>query len=80
MEIAQVKTLLAAGLPEAQHIEVTGDGRHFAATIISTTFAGKTLLQRHRQVLAAVQQEIAQDTLHALSITAKTPAEIAAST
>ena len=76
MEIHQVQQLLAAGLPGAQ-IEVTGDGRHFEATIVSAAVEGKSLLQRHRQVMATVRAEIANDSLHALSLTTKTPAEIA---
>ncbi len=76
MEIIQVKQLLSVGLPDAQ-IEVTGDGRHFEATIVSSAFEGKSLLQRHRLVMATVQDEIASDALHALSLNTKTPSEIA---
>lgn len=78
METDQVQALLAAGLPGAQ-IEVSGDGRHFSALIVSADFAGKSLIQRHRQVMATVRDEIDSDALHALSITAKTPDEIAGS-
>ena len=76
METTQVQQLLAAGLPDAQ-IKVSGDGRHFEAYIVSATFDGQSLIQRHRQVMAIVKDEIANDTLHALSLTTKTPAEIA---
>jgi acid stress-induced BolA-like protein IbaG/YrbA len=76
MEINQVKQLLCAGLPGAQ-VEVTGDGRHFEATIVSSIFEGKSLLQRHRLVMATVRDEIASDALHALSLNTKTPDEIA---
>ncbi len=76
METDQVQALLAAGLPGAQ-IEVSGDGRHFAAFIVSADFAGKSLVQRHRQVMATVRDEIDSDALHALSITAKAPDEVA---
>ncbi len=76
METDQVQALLAAGFPGAQ-IEVDGDGRHFSAFIVSADFAGKSLVQRHRQVMATVRDEIDSDRLHALSITAKTPDEVA---
>ena len=75
METEKVKTLIEAGLSGAQ-VEVTGDGRHFEAAVVSDRFEGKSLIQRHRMVLATVQEQIASDELHALSITAaKTPAE-----
>ena len=55
---------------------MTGDGRHFEALVVSEAFEGKSLIQRHRMVLATVNSEIASDELHALSIKAKTPDEL----
>jgi len=77
MENEKIESLIKAGIPDAQ-VVVTGDGRHFEASIVSDAFSGKSLIQRHRMVLATVQSEIASDELHALSITsAKTSAEAA---
>ena len=77
MENEKIESLIRAGIPDAQ-VRVTGDGRHFEASIVSDAFNGKSLIQRHRMVLATVQAEIASDELHALSITsAKTPSEAA---
>ena len=67
METEKVKALIEAGLPGAQ-VEVTGDGRHFEAVVISGAFEGKSLIQRHRMVMATVNDKIASDELHALSI------------
>ncbi len=74
MDTARVEALIQDGLPGAQ-VHVTGDGRHFEALVVSDAFEGKSLIQRHRMVLATVNAEIASDELHALSIKAKTPAE-----
>lgn len=75
MENEQIEALVKAGIADAQ-VTVTGDGRHFEAQVISAEFEGKSLIQRHRLVLATVQAQIASDELHALSITlAKTPSE-----
>jgi len=77
METSAIEELIRSGLPDAE-VKVTGDGRHFEAAVVSAAFEGKSLIQRHRMVLATVQAQIASDELHALSITsAKTPAEIA---
>jgi acid stress-induced BolA-like protein IbaG/YrbA len=54
---------------------VTGDGRHFEAVVVSDAFEGKSLIQRHRMVLATVNAEIESDELHALSIKAQLPPE-----
>jgi len=67
METEKVKALIEAGLPGAK-VEVSGDGRHFEAVVISDAFEGKSLIQRHRMVLATVNAEIASDELHALSV------------
>ena len=72
MEISKLKQLIEAGLPGAQ-VQVTGDGRHFEAVVVSSAFEGKTLIQRHKMVMATVQEQIASDELHALSISTKTP-------
>ncbi len=74
METEKVKALIEAGLPGAK-VEVTGDGRHFEAVVVCAAFEGKSLIQRHRMVLATVSAEIASDELHALSIKARTSAE-----
>ena len=75
METDKVKALIKKGIPDAR-VEVSGDGRHFEALVVSEEFEGKSLIQRHRLVLATVNAEIASDELHALSIKAKTPAEL----
>ena len=50
------------------------DGGHFTVQIVSATFAGKTPIQRHRLVHAAVADLMRRE-IHALSIRAWTPEE-----
>jgi acid stress-induced BolA-like protein IbaG/YrbA len=77
METAAVAALIRAGMPGAE-VQVTGDGRHFEARVVSSEFEGRSLIERHRLVLATVTAEIERDELHALSIKAYTPAQWAA--
>jgi acid stress-induced BolA-like protein IbaG/YrbA len=72
METDKVKALIEKGIPGAK-VEVTGDGRHFDATVVSALFEGKSLIQQHRMVKDAVKTEIASDELHALSIKTRLP-------
>lgn len=51
------------------------EGGHYRLTIVSTQFAGKKTMERHRMV-HAVLATLMQNGIHALSITAKTPDEI----
>ena len=50
------------------------EGGHFTVHIVSTVFAGKTPIQRHRLVHAAVADLMRRE-IHALSIRAWTPEE-----
>jgi BolA protein len=49
-------------------------GGHFYATIVSSTFEGKTLIRRHQLVYEALG-ELMRTEIHALSIKAYTPTE-----
>jgi BolA protein len=51
-----------------------GGETHFRVNIVSQAFAGKSRLERHRLVNAALAQELA-DRVHALAIVAKAPGE-----
>lgn len=51
-----------------------GGGGHFTVNIVSDAFAGKSLIERHRMVYAAMG-ELMQNEIHALSINAKTSSE-----
>ena len=79
METEAVAALIRAGMPGAE-VTVTGDGRHFDAVVISPEFENKSLIERHRLVMATVSAEIQSDALHALSIKAYTPEQWAALT
>lgn len=61
----------------AGHEGAKSGGGHFRVTIIATAFDGKTALQRHRMVYAALGQELTGD-IHALSIQAYAPGEATA--
>lgn len=52
------------------------DGRgHFALTIVSAAFEGKSPIERHRQVYAALGELMHTD-IHALSMKAYAPSEL----
>ncbi|MDP3701334.1 MAG: BolA family protein [Hylemonella sp.] len=77
MTADQLQALIAAGLT-CEHIELTGDGRHWYATIVSAEFEGRRAIQRHQRVYATLGQRMQTDEVHALSMKTYTPAEWAA--
>ncbi len=67
---------IRAALPDAEVTlkDLTGTEDHWQATIISAAFAGKSLMQRHRLVMAALAEEMAGP-IHALTLDVKAPGE-----
>jgi acid stress-induced BolA-like protein IbaG/YrbA len=74
MTAEELQSLIAAGLP-CEHLEVTGDGRHWAAVIVSPAFEGLRLIKRHQTVYGTLGTRIQTDEVHALSMKTYTPAE-----
>lgn len=58
------------------HEGAKGGGGHFRVQIVADCFEGKSLLQRHRLIYDSLAAMMQHD-IHALSIDAKTPAELA---
>lgn len=71
MQPEDIKRLIERGLPGAQ-VEVAGDGRHFEALIVAKEFAGKSMLQQHQMVYAALGDKMRAE-IHALSLRTLTP-------
>ncbi len=64
---------IAAGLP-CERVEVIGDGQHFQALVVSAAFQGKSRVQRHQMVYAALGDRMREE-IHALSMRTVTPEE-----
>jgi acid stress-induced BolA-like protein IbaG/YrbA len=68
-----VRDGIQAGLA-CEHVEVVGDGQHFQALVVSDEFAGRSRVQRHQLVYAALGERM-RDEIHALSMRTLTPEE-----
>ncbi len=73
MDPDTIRKLIAEGFA-GDHVEVTGDGSHFEALVVSEAFAGKPLLQRHRMVYETLGDRMRSE-IHALSMRTLTPDE-----
>lgn len=71
-----IRDAIARGLA-CERVEVTGDGHHFEALIVSVAFEGLARVPRHRLVYAVLGERMRQE-VHALSMRTVTPAEFAA--
>jgi acid stress-induced BolA-like protein IbaG/YrbA len=68
-----IKRWIEQGL-EAQQVETNGDGHHFEATVVSAAFRGRTRVQQHQLVYAALGERMKAE-IHALSLRTFTPEE-----
>lgn len=69
----QLKTWISSGFDNAE-ISVEGDGHHFEAVIVASEFEGKSRIQRHQLVYAALGDKMKAE-VHALSMKTLTPGE-----
>ena len=69
MDPAEIVSLIKEGIPDAEvRIEdLRGDGDHYAAYVVSPSFAGKTRVQQHQMVYRALQGRMGEQ-LHALAL------------
>jgi stress-induced morphogen len=75
MKAEDIEAMIRAGLPDAvvEIKDLAGDGDHYAATVVSSAFAGKSKVQQHQLVYAALKGKMGGE-LHALALTTSAPA------
>ena len=70
MAAAEIERFIKEALPDAS-IEIrdlAGDGNHYAATVMSAAFKGKSRVQQHQMVYASLKGRMGGE-LHALALT-----------
>lgn len=74
MDAGEIERMIREGIPDAKVIieDLRGDGDHYAALVISEAFRGKSRVQQHQMVYAAMQGHMG-GTLHALALQTATP-------
>jgi acid stress-induced BolA-like protein IbaG/YrbA len=78
MQVDELKALLEARLPDCEIAHVSGDGRHFDLIVVGAVFEGMTPVKKQQYVYAAINDRIADGSLHAVNMKTYTPAQWAA--
>ena len=76
MAAHEIERRIKAALPDAK-VEIrdlAGDGDHYAATVVSAAFRGKSRVQQHQMVNAAFGADMGT-VLHSLSLQTSAPDE-----
>jgi stress-induced morphogen len=74
MAASEIEALIKAALPDA-HVtieDLAGDGDHYAAAVVSEMFRGKSRVQQHQIVFAALRGRMGGE-LHALALQTSAP-------
>jgi stress-induced morphogen len=74
MDAREIERLIKEALPDAsvEIRDLAGDGDHYAAKVVSSAFKGRTRVQQHQMVYAALKGNMG-GVLHALALTTATP-------
>ncbi|MFT4097287.1 MAG: BolA family transcriptional regulator [Rhodoblastus sp.] len=75
MEASEIERLIKTAFPDAR-VEIqdlAGDGDHYAATVVTEAFRGKSRVQQHQMVYGALKGQMG-GVLHALALTTSAPA------
>jgi stress-induced morphogen len=74
MNAHEIERLIKAALPDAavDIRDLAGDGDHYAASVVSAAFRGKSRVQQHQMVYAALKGRMGGE-LHALALQTSAP-------
>jgi len=74
MDASEIERRIKVALPDAdvEIRDLAGDGDHYAATVISEQFRGKSRVQQHQLIYAALQGDMG-GALHALALQTSAP-------
>ena len=72
MDLKEIENYIKEALPDAsvEIQDLAGDGNHYSATVVSSTFTGKSKIEQHKIVYNSLKGKMGNE-LHALAITTK---------
>jgi len=74
VDLNELERMISAALPGATvQVVDEGGGDHLRAIVAAEQFDGRTRIDQHRMVRAAVKQRMDDGSIHALSITTSVP-------
>jgi stress-induced morphogen len=76
MAASQIEALIRGAMPDAEVTitDLAGDGDHYAARVVSQSFAGLSRVRQHQLVYRALGGRMGGE-LHALQLTTAVPGE-----
>ena len=77
MAASEIERLIKAAIPDAEVTirDLAGDGDHYSARVVSSSFAGMSRIKQHQAVHAALGGRVGGE-LHALQLETAVPQEM----
>jgi stress-induced morphogen len=74
MQASEIEAMIKRAIPDAEVSirDLAGDGDHYAARVVSPSFAGKSRIKQHQAVYAALGGRVGGE-LHALQLETAVP-------
>ena len=74
MKPGDIEDMIKAGIPGAKVVirDLAGDGDHYAAEVVAEAFRGKSRVQQHQMVYAALKGRMGNE-LHAMALQTSAP-------
>ena len=74
MAASEIQAMIVAAFPDAvvEIRDLAGDGDHYAARVVSPSFAGMSRVRQHQAIYAALKGKMGTD-LHALQLETLVP-------
>jgi stress-induced morphogen len=74
MDAREIESMIKTAIPDAEVTirDLAGDGDHYAATVISASFRGKSRVQQHQIVYQSLKGQMG-GVLHALALQTGVP-------
>ncbi|HJN36161.1 MAG: BolA family protein [Prochlorococcus sp.] len=75
VQVDKVEEAIKLVMPDAKVSveDLNGGGDHLQVTVVSSAFAGLSLIRQHQLVYGALQAELASEAIHALALRTSTP-------
>ncbi len=74
MTTDEIRARIETSIPGTEAL-VSGEDAHYSAVVVSTSFEGKSRIDRHQMIYALFKDEMAREEIHALSLKTTTPTE-----
>lgn len=75
MNAQAIRALIETGLPGSLVTVLGDDGQHFEAEVVSPDFVGKSMVEQHRLVYAALGGRMGKE-IHALKLRTRAPRSV----